>query len=124
MESYVLKEEAQEIIEKMGLGKKATNHKFREWVFSRQLTVRTAVPVPEEELPLTLPEVEKYEPTGTGESLLADIDEWVNTTCPVCGKPVRDKHYASVGRVLLVCRTCGASCIPDSTQSSCMTSAQ
>ena len=43
------------------------------------------VPVPEEELPLTLPEVEKYEPTGTGESPLAAIEDWVNTTCPTCG---------------------------------------
>ena len=47
------------------------------------------MPVPEEELPLTLPEVEKYEPTGTGESPLAAIEEWVNTTCPKCGGPAK-----------------------------------
>ena len=47
------------------------------------------VPVPEEELPLTLPDVESYEPTGTGESPLAGIEEWVNCTCPVCGKPAK-----------------------------------
>ena len=47
------------------------------------------VPVPEDQLPLLLPEVEKYEPTGTGESPLAAIDEWVNTTCPCCGKPAK-----------------------------------
>jgi leucyl-tRNA synthetase len=45
--------------------------------------------VPEEELPLTLPDVESYEPTGTGESPLAGIEEWVNTTCPCCGKPAK-----------------------------------
>ena len=48
-----------------------------------------AVPVQEEELPLTLPEVEKYEPTGTGESPLADIEDWVNCKCPVCGKDAK-----------------------------------
>ena len=45
--------------------------------------------VPEDQLPLRLPDVESYEPTGTGESPLAGIDEWVNTTCPVCGKPAK-----------------------------------
>lgn len=100
MESSVLKEEAPEIIEKMGVGKKTTNYKLRDWVFSRQRYWGEpipivhcpdcgAVPVPEDQLPLTLPEVEKYEPTGTGESPLADIEEWVNTTCPVCGKPAK-----------------------------------
>ena len=44
------------------------------------------VPVPEDQLPLTLPEVSKYEPSGTGESPLVNIDSWVNTTCPVCGR--------------------------------------
>ena len=47
------------------------------------------VPVPEDQLPLLLPEVESYQPTGTGESPLADIDWWVNTTCPVCGAPAK-----------------------------------
>ena len=99
-ESSELKEEAPKIIEEMGIGKKTTNYKLRDWVFSRQRYWGEpipivhcpdcgAVPVPEEELPLTLPEVEKYEPTGTGESPLAGIDEWVNTTCPVCGKPAK-----------------------------------
>ncbi|MEE1312140.1 MAG: leucine--tRNA ligase [Lachnospiraceae bacterium] len=100
MESSVLKEEAPEIIEKMGFGKKTTNYKLRDWVFSRQRYWGEpipiihcpdcgCVPVPEDQLPLTLPEVEKYQPTGTGESPLADIEEWVNTTCPVCGKPAK-----------------------------------
>lgn len=100
MESSVLKQEAPEMIEKMGFGKKTTNYKLRDWVFSRQRYWGEpipivhcpdcgAVPVPEEELPLLLPEVESYQPTGTGESPLADIAEWVNTTCPCCGKPAK-----------------------------------
>lgn len=100
MESSVLKKEAPEMIEKMGFGKKKVNYKLRDWVFSRQRYWGEpipivhcpdcgCVPVPEEQLPVLLPEVEKYEPTGTGESPLAAIDEWVNTTCPCCGKPAK-----------------------------------
>lgn len=100
MESGYLKKEAPLMIEKNGIGKKTTNYKLRDWVFSRQRYWGEpipiihcpdcgCVPVPEEELPLLLPEVEKYQPTGTGESPLADIEEWVNTTCPVCGKPAK-----------------------------------
>ena len=94
--SSEMKAEAPEIIEEMGIGKKKTNYKLRDWVFSRQrywgepipiihCPNCVHVPVPEEELPLRLPDVEKYEPTGTGESPLAAIEEWVNTTCPTCG---------------------------------------
>lgn len=100
MESAVLKKEAPIMIEKMGFGKKTVNYKLRDWVFSRQRYWGEpipivhcpdcgAVPVPEEQLPLLLPDVDSYEPTGTGESPLAAISDWVNTTCPCCGKPAK-----------------------------------
>ena len=100
MESAVLKKEAPAMIEKRGFGKKTTNYKLRDWVFSRQRYWGEPipivhcpdcgpVPVPEEELPLLLPEVDSYQPTGTGESPLADITDWVNTTCPQCGKAAK-----------------------------------
>ena len=83
-------------LEENGLGKRAVNYKLKDWVFSRQrywgepiplihCEKCGIVPVPENELPLKLPEVENYEPTGTGESPLANIDEWVNVICPKCG---------------------------------------
>ncbi|KKU92676.1 MAG: Leucine-tRNA ligase [Candidatus Yanofskybacteria bacterium GW2011_GWC1_48_11] len=83
-----------EAIEKFGT--KKIQYKLRDWVFSRQrywgepiplvhCDKCGIVPVSEDDLPVTLPEVEKYEPTGTGESPLAAIEEWVNTKCPECG---------------------------------------
>ena len=100
MESSVLKKEAPHIIEEKGFGRATVNYKLRDWVFSRQRYWGEPipiihcpdcgpVPVPEDQLPLLLPDVESYEPTGTGESPLAAIDEWVNTTCPCCGKPAK-----------------------------------
>ena len=91
-----MKKNAPAIIEEMGLGKKTVNYKLRDWVFSRQRYWGEPIPivhcphcgnvaVPVEELPLKLPDVENYEPTGTGESPLAAIDSWVNCKCPKCG---------------------------------------
>lgn len=87
------------ITESVG-GTMAVSYKLRDWVFSRQRYWGEPipliecekcgwVPVPEEELPLMLPDVESYEPTGTGESPLAAIEEWVRTTCPTCGGAAR-----------------------------------
>ncbi len=90
-------EEAKKAITEFVSGKMTTSYKLRDWVFARQRYWGEpiplihcggscgVVPVPEEELPLVLPDVESYEPTGDGESPLAGIDEWVNTTCPKCG---------------------------------------
>ena len=100
LESAVLKKEAPHMIEEKGFGHKTVNYKLRDWVFSRQrywgepipiihCPKCGCVPVPEDQLPLKLPEVESYQPTGTGESPLAAIDGWVNTTCPVCGAPAK-----------------------------------
>ncbi len=83
------------LVEK-NLGDKKVNYKLRDWVFSRQRYWGEPiplvhckdcgwVPLPEEELPLMLPEVDNYEPTETGESPLANIHDWVHTTCPKCG---------------------------------------
>ena len=87
-------------IEDNGLGERKVNFKLRDWVFSRQRYWGEPipmvycekcgwVPVPEDQLPVRLPEVEHYEPTDTGESPLSVIDDWVNTTCPHCGGPAR-----------------------------------
>ena len=83
-------------LQEKGCGKKAINYKLRDWVFSRQrywgepiplvhCEKCGCVPIPEEQLPLELPNVKSYQPTGTGESPLAGIDSWVNCTCPTCG---------------------------------------
>ena len=85
-----------EHLESNGIGKKKVNYKLRDWVFSRQRYWGEPIPlvkcekcgyvaIPEDQLPLTLPEVESYEPTDDGKSPLANIREWVETTCPCCG---------------------------------------
>ena len=83
-----------------GFGKEKVNYKLRDWVFSRQRYWGEPiplvncekcgwVPLPEDQLPLVLPEVEAYEPTDDGESPLARMTDWVNTTCPCCGGPAK-----------------------------------
>ena len=85
-------------LEGRGIGKQKVNYKLRDWVFSRQRYWGEPipmvecekcgwVPVPDEQLPLRLPEVERYQTTETGESPLAQMRDWVNTTCPCCGGP-------------------------------------
>jgi len=87
-------------LEKIGLGKKEVCYRLRDWIFSRQRYWGEpiplvhcqdcgVVPVPEDQLPVELPDVESYQPTGTGESPLAAIDWWVNTECPRCGGPAK-----------------------------------
>lgn len=94
------KKKAIEYIEENNLGGARTNFKLRDWVFSRQrywgepipmiyCEDHGWVPVDEADLPVKLPEVDSYEPTATGESPLAEIEEFVNTTCPICGKAAK-----------------------------------
>lgn len=89
-----------EYLQESGLGQKKVQYKLRDWVFSRQrywgepIPLVSCekdgwVPVPEDQLPLELPKVKNYEPSGTGESPLATITDWVNTTCPQCGGPAK-----------------------------------
>ena len=87
-------------LEEKGLGTKKVNFKLRDWLFSRQRYWGEPiplvycekcgwVPVPEEQLPLELPEIEEFEPGENGESPLAKAHEWINTTCPCCGAPAK-----------------------------------
>jgi leucyl-tRNA synthetase len=87
-------------LEAKGAGKFAVSYRLRDWVFARQrywgepipiihCAKDGVVPVPEKDLPVKLPDVERYAPSGTGESPLATIESWVNTTCPTCGGPAK-----------------------------------
>ena len=87
-------------LSELAIGEKKVNYKLRDWVFSRQrywgepipiiCCERCGyVPVDEKDLPVTLPNVESYEPTDSGESPLANMTEWVNVTCPKCGRPAK-----------------------------------
>ena len=89
-----------EFLEEKGIGHSKVNFKLRDWVFSRQRYWGEPIPIvhcekcgfvalPESELPLRLPDVKSYEPTDNGESPLAHMTDWVNTTCPHCGGPAR-----------------------------------
>ena len=94
------KEKMIKFLEEKGIGQAKTNYKLRDWVFSRQRYWGEPipivhcdkcgyVPIDEKELPLLLPEVDSYMPTDNGESPLAAMTDWVNTTCPCCGGPAK-----------------------------------
>ena len=89
-----------EFLEEKKIGKATVNYKLRDWIFSRQRYWGEPIPlvhcpccgtvaVPESELPVKVPDVKSYQPTGTGESPLAAIDSWVNCKCPKCGKDAK-----------------------------------
>ena len=94
------KEKMKDFLTEKGIGNRKTNYKLRDWVFSRQRYWGEPIPIvhcekcgyvplDEKDLPLELPEVESYMPTDNGESPLAAMTDWVNTTCPCCGGPAK-----------------------------------
>ena len=100
MEVDEAREKISDMLEEKGIGKRVNNYKMRDWIFSRQRFWGEPIPMiycekcgwqpmKEEDLPLLLPDVAEYEPTDTGESPLAKIEDWVNTTCPCCGGPAK-----------------------------------
>ena len=91
-----------------GIGGKKVNYKIQDWVFSRQrywgepfpvvfCEEHGVVPLQESDLPLCLPDVEHYEPTGTEEGPLAEVKDWIETTCPICGKPAKRESNTMPG---------------------------
>lgn len=87
-------------LKEAGVAEEKTNYRMRDWLISRQRYWGTPIPivhcekdgavaVPDDQLPILLPEVESFEPTGDGRGVLAQNDDWVNTTCPTCGGPAR-----------------------------------
>ncbi|HOK00382.1 MAG TPA: leucine--tRNA ligase [Candidatus Pacearchaeota archaeon] len=100
MKSFVAREKIGEWLLKKNLAKKTVNYKLRDWIFSRQrywgepipivhCNKCGIVPLSEKDLPLKLPKIKKYQPSGTGESPLATIEKWVNTKCPKCKGPAK-----------------------------------
>lgn len=100
LEALAAYQEIVDFLENRGLAQRKVSYKLRDWIFSRQRYWGEPIPliycpkdgivtVPEDQLPVRLPQVERYQPTGTGESPLADIPEFVNTTCPQCGGPAK-----------------------------------
>jgi len=100
MDIHNATEKIMDHMEEKGYGKRVVNFKLRDWVFSRQRYWGEPIPLvncekcgwiplPEKDLPLELPKVDKYEPTDTGESPLSAMDDWVNVKCPKCGGPAK-----------------------------------
>ena len=100
MDIHKATEKIMDYMEEKGMGERKVSYRLRDWIFSRQhywgepipvihCPDHGAVPVPDDQLPVKLPEVKNYEPTDTGESPLAAITDWVNVECPKCGKPAK-----------------------------------
>lgn len=100
LQSAEAREQIVQHLMREGKGQEKVNYRLRDWIFSRQHYWGEPIPivhcetcgvvaVPDEQLPVTLPEVDQYEPTDTGESPLAAIESWVNVACPTCGGPAK-----------------------------------
>lgn len=100
MASFEAREQIVAWLEEQGTGRAKTTYKMRDWLISRQRYWGAPIPiihcpdhgavaVPEKDLPVVLPQIEDFAPKGDGKSTLARADEWVNTTCPTCGKPAK-----------------------------------
>lgn len=100
LDIHEAKEKIKDYMEERGMGKRVHNYRIRDWLISRQRYWGApipmihcekcgTVPVPEDQLPVVLPEIESYEPSGDGRSPLARVEEWVNVECPQCGGPAK-----------------------------------